>query len=539
MSRNRLSHNRLLLVGLSLSILVLWRFAANAQSHSATSAATSGEKTAPAYERNTKEAREAKDYVKLNGPLFTEPNKQPWPKPQLAIVLSGEMDGYIEPCGCTGLENQMGGLKRRHTFLNELKEKGWPLVEFDMGGLTKRLGHQTEIKFRYAIDSLVKLGYDAVGLGANELRLTTDELVYAIANLPPEKNPILSANVGIYSFDSGMTRTHHVAEAGGKRIGVTSVLGKKYEKSLANVNDVVYRSPEEGLAEIAPKLATEKCDLQVLMVYGPKAEALALAKKFPQFNFVGVAAGVDVPPLSLEKVSGTNSVLVEVGHKGKYVVVLGIYDDAKNTLRYQRVPLDARFDDSSAMQKMMVRYQEELKLQGLEGLGLSGSAHPEGKFVGSEVCADCHSSATEVFENTPHSHATESIINISVPPRHHDPECLSCHVTGWNPQQYFPYSSGYESLEKTPHLRANGCENCHGPGAAHVAAELGESDVNDAEQEALRAALRMKIVENEGNKSGQVYGKVVESCMQCHDQDNSPDFDFQKYWEDVKHVGKD
>ena len=46
---------------------------------------------------------------------------------------------------------------------------------------------------------------------------------------------------------------------------------------------------------------------------------------------------------------------------------------------------------------------------------------------------------------------------------------------------------------------------------------------------------------NEGNKDNQEFdkGKVVQMCMQCHDQDNSPDFDFQKYWPKVKHVGKD
>jgi hypothetical protein len=31
----------------------------------------------------------------------------------------------------------------------------------------------------------------------------------------------------------------------------------------------------------------------------------------------------------------------------------------------------------------------------------------------------------------------------------------------------------------------------------------------------------------------------VQMCMECHDQDNSPDFDFQKYWPKVKHEGKD
>ena len=62
-------------------------------------------------------------------PLFVD-----WPKPKAAILFSGEMDGYIEPCGCAGLENQKGGLKRRHTFIRQLKGQGWPLVSFDMGG---------------------------------------------------------------------------------------------------------------------------------------------------------------------------------------------------------------------------------------------------------------------------------------------------------------------------------------------------------------------------------------------------------------------
>lgn len=524
-----MSRPPLLFLGLALFCFALWRISAVAKD-----AGTAK----PAYERNTEEARQAKDYVELNGAIF-----EGWTKPQVALLFSGEMNGYLEPCGCTGLENQKGGLKRRHTLLKQLEVKGWPIAKFDMGGLTRRRGHQAEIKFRYALESLVKLGYDAVGLGSNELQLTTDELVYAIANVPPEENPLVSANVGIYSFDSGMTRTHHVVTVGSRRFGVTSVLGSKYEKLLANVSDVVYRSPAEGLAQVAPKLAAEKCDTEVLMVYGTKEEAKLLAQQFPQFNFLAVATGGDVPPLKMETVGNSSSPprIVEVGHKGMYVVVVGLYDDPSSPIRYQSVPLDGRFDDSAEMQAMMVRYQQELELQGLDGLGLNGSPHPQGKFIGSAACADCHTTATEVFESTPHSHATESIISISDPPRHHDPECLSCHVTGWNPQQYFPYASGYMSLEKTPHLRANGCENCHGPGAAHVAAEMGEVEVNEAEQEALRAALRLKIVENEGNKDKQVMprGGVVENCMRCHDQDNSPDFDFQKYWEEVKHEGAD
>jgi hypothetical protein len=90
-------------------------------------------------------------------------------------------------------------------------------------------------------------------------------------------------------------------------------------------------------------------------------------------------------------------------------------------------------------------------------------------------------------------------------------------------------------------MKQNGCENCHGPGADHVAAEWGDDELTDEQINARREAMRMKIVENEGNMEGQVFktGSVVDNCMQCHDLDNSPDFDFQAYWPKVRHEGKD
>src|SRR5688500_6786682 len=43
--------------------------------------------------------REKIDPVKVNGEIFVD-----WPKPDVALVFSGEQDGYLEPCGCAGLE---------------------------------------------------------------------------------------------------------------------------------------------------------------------------------------------------------------------------------------------------------------------------------------------------------------------------------------------------------------------------------------------------------------------------------------------------
>ena len=71
----------------------------------------------------------------------------------------------------------------------------------------------------------------------------------------------------------------------------------------------------------------------------------------------------------------------------------------------------------------------------------------------------------------------------------------------------------------------------------------GNIDATEEEIEKLRAALRMEVLPNEGNKEGQDMGRVVKNCLECHDLDNSPDFDFQEYWNrkenPVKHKGKD
>ena len=48
---------------------------------------------------------------------------------------------------------------------------------------------------------------------------------------------------------------------------------------------------------------------------------------------------------------------------------------------------------------------------------------------------------------------------------------MSCHATGWNPQKFYPYKTGLINIAKQADLAGNGCENCHGPGSAHVAME--------------------------------------------------------------------
>ena len=160
------------------------------------------------------------DPIEANGEIFVD-----WPKPDAVLIFSGETDGYLEPCGCAGLQNQKGGLMRRHTLIKELAAQDWPVVAVDLGGQIRRFGKQAQIKFERALQSLMEIGYSAVGFGTQDLRM--DLLPVVIDFQPPEVTPFVSANVAILDYDSGFTQRFKILEVGGLKIGVTSVLGKK------------------------------------------------------------------------------------------------------------------------------------------------------------------------------------------------------------------------------------------------------------------------------------------------------------------------
>ena len=137
-------------------------------------------------------------------------------------------------------------------------------------------------------------------------------------------------------------------------------------------------------------------------------------------------------------------------------------------------------------------------------------AESNGGFTASQRCETCHEESYKVWKRSGHT-AAFKVLAEAKPPRNYDPECLSCHVVGWDPQRFFPYRGGYESMEKTPQLTDVGCDACHGPGAKHIEAESGS---NQSLQEKYRKAVR--VTKEEAEKR---------LCISCHDGDNSPDFE--------------
>jgi hypothetical protein len=457
-----------------------------------------------------------------NGPIFTD-----WPAARAVLVITGELDGYIEPCGCTGKENQKGGLSRRQNFLRAVEEAGWPLVAVDVGNQVKRFGRQTEAKFQSIVDGLRAMKVAAVGFGPGDLRLPAEELVAAVAAVGDQPTPFVSANVGLLGLDAGITPKFRVVEAGGLKIGITSVLGDQELARIKNA-DIEFAPAGAALATVAAELAKAGCDHQVLLAFATPDETKALAAKHPQFDIVVTAGGADEPPLELPTLPG-GAKLVELGHKGMFAVAIGFFTAKDKPVRAQRVPLDARWGESKDMIDLLGTYQQKLETLGLDGLGLVPIRHPTGRrFAGSEACAECHQHAYDIWKETPHATALTTLEE-QKPRRDGDPECLSCHVTGWAPQRFEPFEGGFTGMKTSPQLAHQGCENCHGPAAAHTAVERGDVRASEAERDRLRQELVLTLATPEGKQ------KAVNNCLECHDLDNSPQFDFDEYWPQVEH----
>ena len=472
---------------------------------------------------------------KDGGEVEREPLFVDWPEPTVALVVTGRQTGYLEPCGCSGLETQNGGLVRRDTLLKQLTRKGWPVVPIDAGNQVRRFGRQAEIKFQITVEGLRTMGYEAVSFGPDDLQLPAPELVGIVAPQGDEPSLFVSANVEI--FDPSFTSQYRVVERGGKKIGITAVLGSRNQK-LVNNNDVTLEEAAGSIREVWPELEKSRCNLYVLICHATVEESLALAETFPQFQLVITTGGAGEPERKPRQIPGTDSQMIQVGTKGMFAGVVGLFDDPAQPLRYQRIPLDSRFPDSKEMLQLFLAYQDQIKSAGFEGLGIKPQPMPGGlKFVGSEACRECHGEEYKIWKKglnghkPKHAHAYATIQHPPNSrggiPRNFDPECISCHVVGWNPQKYFPYESGFLSLEKTPHLTDVGCENCHGPGSKHVFAENGDAKVDSDELEELRAQMWLDLDDAE------------EKCLECHDLDNSPAFHekgaFDRYWRKIAH----
>lgn len=507
----------------------------------------------------------------VNGAEAAAPAKFPgrvfqgWKDPDLVLVLTGQMQGYLLPCGCS--KPQVGGLERRYNLLQLVKAAGWPYVAVDLGNLAQKEApaklpnQQGLVKYIYTMRALKEMDYRAVSFGLTEVNLGLTTVLDNYALNDPKPRVVAGNLIGAKDNFPLTNEEWEPIDTGkvGITVGVTGVVSPvvatEIKELTRNDQRLRFERTPDALDRILKDMAAKKVQLPVLLYQGPVTkndgkkpytEAMACAEAYPQFPVIVTLSEHDDPsdrPVVVPTSAGTKTMLVQLGKKGKYVGVVGVWKtgkaDAPFEYRYERVELTEDFltaphkEKGHPLMELMETYAKELKdrnylgkygqirhkLQFLPPVnGLVNQVEVE--YVGSDACKKCHEEAYEIWKKTPHSHAYKTLEDAKRPGlRNYDPECIVCHTVG------FGYVSGYVDAATTPKLKDVGCESCHGPASVHV-----KNPRDTTWHERINPWKYLPA-----NKREEATDQF---CQQCHDQDNDVTWThggFKRKWPKIEH----
>ncbi len=512
--------------------------------------------------RSSKDAEP--DFHSHSGPE----NLKNWKDPELVLVLSGEMHGYLLPCGCG--DPQYGGLERRYNFIENLrKDRKWPVVAVDLGDLPQAMedilskqsaladhirNFQGVLKYTTAMKALDKMQYTAVGIGWREralqsegrqgLSVTLDN--YALNDKTPR---ILAANLkdrGEKERWCAMVGDWQLADAKNSKlkVGVTGFVGKsvRHSEHVKGETDVAWLDADETEAQLKKSLEEQKkagVNMRVLLYQGTMDEAKKLLEKFPQFHVVLCLSSSDLAPAIPEQVG--DSLIVTVGYKGHSIGVVGVFQTKPNQyeMRYQMVDVGPELETpegkDNPVLELLERYTATMRDHPEDYLGRYKklqTPHPiqvqfekqEPTYVGVQECERCHAAEVKVWKDSPHAKAYADLSHIKrtrIHNRQYDAECVVCHVTG------FGYKTGFtdEKDANFKKLKDVGCESCHGPGSAHVDARLNNQDDTEL-RKAMNPWKHMHLP---------LQTAISKTCLKCHDEENDLHWKYADRWPRIEH----
>lgn len=497
------------------------------------------------------------------------PYFQNWGTPDLAIVLSGQMIGYDQPCGCSS--PQYGGLARRYELMKWLKAKGWLVAAVDLGDIAmEKPNPQTLLKYETAMKALKLLDYSAIGLGRNEIKLP---LIDAISHFALQKdNPkprLLAANLDYAKDDEvlGQVKPFEIIEQGKMKVGVIGLVGSKVAESVAKVPEARFKDTAESLGKTLVEVGKQKVDLVVVLYQGllePDPE-LSLAREcaeycrrlheanpstIPKVDVLLCLTRVSEPPHRPEMVGPTH--IVTLGTKSRFIGVVGVYKQPFE-LKYDLIPMGPEFetpagkDDTNPVLQLLEDYAKEVQRRNLIAK-FPRSWHPiqapvqfqNAKYVGSERCGDCHEHAYKVWKDSAHSHAYGALEKAKRPSfRQFDGECVVCHAVGFqHPTGYLDANNTEKQNKKLLHV---GCESCHGPGSLHADQPFQFPTLKKEMNPWKATAEELDPQTPKERRDLLVVNRLNHLdrfCIRCHDDDNDVHWakvPFMEKWQKVAH----
>jgi 2',3'-cyclic-nucleotide 2'-phosphodiesterase (5'-nucleotidase family) len=370
------------------------------------------------------------------------------------------------------------------------------------GGWVNGRTESARFQNMFLADMMGEMGYDVVNVGPTDIMYGVDALKEVA-----KKNHfrLVSTNIVEEATGEPVFEPSVIMEKGGVKIAFLGVVSRTARLDALEEIDNAHLGildPVETLNKRVPELR-DKVDLVIVFAHVGSRKAQALVDEVRGID-VAVAGGDGfVSQRAVE--SGDDeigrSLTVMAGDRGKYVGVLDmVISDKGDMLRFENTVygLDKNVTEDKEIADKVEAFKVELrevrKREAVESVvGQTQNNHPTEKFVGANTCQRCHEAAYNAWSNSAHAHSMASLEGES---KEGSSQCLQCHVTGYDQSNGFTVNRS--------ELASVSCEQCHGYGTTH-------------------------------GSPGFIAKPGVESCKVCHDQKNSPDFDYHDYWEAIAH----
>ncbi len=425
----------------------------------------------------------------------TTPIKRP---DQIVILSTTDVKGKTSPCGC---HIPKGGFSRRAAFADSLRSEYAQMVIVDCGGWFPEGDEEYMEVAAFQADELARSGADAVGIGSRELRYG---LGFLRAVLAHSHAPAVSANLVDRTTGRLVLPPYRIVKAGGVTVGIFSLLSEHMDRGPAR-DSLTITDPLDAAHRAVGEMRARGATVIVLLANTGKVDAEDLVTSIDGVD--ALVAGWNVPLLQRGRtVKGT--VTNYGGEQGYYVgvthlvlgpdlrvtsgdnmtYVLGPEIPEKTEVLARVKAFEDAFDDHQ---------RERQKERAAAAAAAAGETNETpSHYVGAEVCGRCHAKQYAQWQGTAHARSWRSLVDQK---KESLPECLTCHVTGYQKP------GGFATAADAGRLGGVQCESCHGMGTEHDSWPARNTVVAEA------------------------------TCRGCHDEANSPEFKFDVFRPHVLH----
>ena len=453
-----------------------------------------------------------------------------------SIALVGDVRGELEPCGCPTLP--FGGFERRQTLLQQEIKQHAPLFQLDAGelllkGFFSNKGEASQIEERAkTLAQLSKMvGVDAWTVGPSDIMAVGLENLKTLDG-PPRICATWLTQEGEWIFDPFI-----ILQKDNIRLAVIGLSDALTDPEWSD--KMQYLDAQSAIQKVLPEIPKD-VDLIIGLGSMDDEQATALANLIPEVALLLTTEGSTYqdPNYAMQPF------IIEAPSQGRFVQMMHFRLNAPfNTPLYQEpseqhwrnwltahdanpnlqmefeelgkgrnlffselIPLNASYNptEDTDITKILGEFAiKRFKLS--EEIATQPTTKSEPGFAASGRCAQCHTQEIAKWTYSNHARAWESLVNYQAQHQSDEkntftatqnPECIQCHSTGFGQIGGF----GEVTASNIRKFKAVQCEMCHGPMKGHP---------NDK-------SIHSSIISEQ-------------TCLPCHNEANSPNFDFETY----------